>query len=73
MKRKILNYIKEYACREGVLPTYREICEGIGLKSTSSVAYYMNKLVIDREIDPVEGLSRYRVRGIRYESNDKQC
>ena len=65
MTHRILEFIKEYGCEHGYLPTYREIGEGVGLKSTSSVAYYMLKLSDDGKIDMV-GKTRYRVRGMRY-------
>jgi len=64
MKEKILEFIKEYACKNGMLPTYREIGEGVGLKSTSSVAYYMLKLSDEGKVD-MKGRG-YRVWGIRY-------
>lgn len=62
MKERILEYIKEYACREGILPTYREIAKGVGLKSPSSVYTYMLKLSDEIEIVG----TRYRVKGIKY-------
>lgn len=65
MKGKVLTFIKEYACTHGYLPTYREIGEGVGLKSTSSVNYYMLQLANEGKIDLV-GRTRYRVRGLRY-------
>jgi len=65
VKEKILEYIKEYACRVGMLPTYREIGEGVGLKSMSSLFYYFDGLIADGEIERFG--KRYRVKGLRYE------
>lgn len=68
MKREeILKFIKEYACREGILPTYREIGEGVGLSSVASVFCHMARLAGEGEIEWVG--KRYRVKGLRYESD----
>lgn len=64
MKEKVLEFIKEYACNYGIMPTYREIADGVGLSSVSSVGYYMMQLAGEGKID-IKG-KRYRVRGIRY-------
>jgi len=65
MKDKILEYIKEYALKTGLLPTYREIGAGVGLKSSSSLFYYFGELIRDGEIERYG--KRYRVRGLKYE------
>ena len=66
MIERVYDFIVDFALEKGYLPTFREIGKGVGLKSSSSVAYYMNKLVCDRRIEPVDGLSRYVVKGLRY-------
>lgn len=38
------NYIKEFLKEKNYPPTIREICKGIGVKSTSTVSYYLKKL-----------------------------
>ena len=48
-----------------MLPTYREIGEGVGLKSMSSLFYYFEILVLEGEIERIG--KRYRVKGLRYE------
>ena len=63
MKEKILEFIKDYACENGMMPTYREIADGVGLKAASSVYPYMLKLSAEGKID-MKG-KRYRVWGIR--------
>ena len=64
MEIKILEYIYEYACHGGMLPTLREIGDGVGLKSSSNLFYYMEKLEDKGEIERIG--KRYRVRGLKY-------
>lgn len=40
----ILAYIKKYSKENGYSPTYREIMKHAGMKSTSTVAYYIQAL-----------------------------
>lgn len=40
----ILNFIKYKSAEEGFPPTIREICVGVGIKSTSTVHHHLNKL-----------------------------
>jgi repressor LexA len=60
-REAILKYIAEYRTEHGFPPTIREIAEGVGLKSTSTVAYYL------RDLEQHGHLSRQpeRSRGIR--------
>lgn len=41
----VLDFIKDYTDENGHSPSYREICEGIGLSSVSSVAEHIDNLV----------------------------
>lgn len=41
---KILDYITQYIEAHGYAPTIREIAEGCGFRSTSTVAYHLNAL-----------------------------
>lgn len=41
---EILEIIKEYINKEKMAPSIREICEIAGLKSTSTVHSYLNRL-----------------------------
>lgn len=43
-EEKVLNYIKQYHEEHSLMPTVREIRAGVGLKSTSSVHYVLQKL-----------------------------
>jgi len=40
----ILDYIREEVQKKGYPPSVREICEGVGLKSTSTVHGHLNKI-----------------------------
>lgn len=43
-EEKVLNYIKQYHEEHLLMPTVREIRAGVGLKSTGSVQYVLQKL-----------------------------
>ena len=43
-QQEILDYIKEEILKKGYPPTVREICETVGLKSTSSVHSHLESL-----------------------------
>ena len=68
MRRKkeeeVLRYIKEFMVENGYTPTIRQIGYGIGLRSTSSVHVYFDRLVLQGEII-LHGKS-YSVRGMKY-------
>lgn len=55
-EEKVLNYIKKYHEEHSLMPTVREIRDGVGLKSTGSVQYV---------------LSRLREQGLITEANNK--
>lgn len=65
MEDKIYDFIVDFGLKNGYLPTYREIGEGVGLKSTSSIAYYMVILSDKGRIEQITD-KRYRVKGLRY-------
>lgn len=44
MEDKVLDFIRTYTNEHGWAPNYREIGEGVGIKSTSNVAYWIAKL-----------------------------
>ena len=67
-EKEVLLFIKEYALTKGYLPTVREISEGVHLKSTSSIAWYMITLEKKGYIKR-EGW-RYTVKGLRYVADD---
>ena len=43
-EEKVLNYIKQYHEEHSLMPTVREIRDGVGLKSTGSVQYVLTRL-----------------------------
>lgn len=50
-KEKVYNFILQYTREYGYAPSIREIAEGIGLKSTSSVHSHLKKLQEDGKIE----------------------
>mgnify|MGYP002520584617 CR=1 FL=1 len=47
----ILNFIKKQVSENGYPPSVREICKAVGLKSTSSVHMYLNRLAEKGELE----------------------
>jgi repressor LexA len=50
---KIMEAIKNYIIENGFSPTIREICDKVGLKSTSTVAGHLDRLQQDGYITRV--------------------
>ena len=44
-QKNILNFINIFVVKNGYAPSVREICTGVGLKSTSTVQYHIEKLI----------------------------
>jgi len=64
-KLRILKFIEEYHNEHKYMPSYREIMDGTGLKSISSVNHYMSRIFAlgILETDAIEGSPRaYRFR-----------
>ena len=57
-QEEILNYIDKTIKSNGYSPTVREICEAVGLKSTSTVQYHLNKLIDLGFLNKSENISR---------------
>ncbi len=57
-QEEILNYINKTIKGKGYSPTVREICEAVGLKSTSTVQYHLKKLIDLGFLNKSENLSR---------------
>lgn len=51
-QEEILNYIKDEILERGFPPAVREICQAVGLKSTSSVHSHLESLVKREYIPP---------------------
>lgn len=43
-EEQILTFIREYSAENGYAPSIREICAGVGLRSTASVNYHLKNL-----------------------------
>ena len=65
-EKEIYRYIKDFAIEHGYLPSIREIGNGVGLKSTSSVVRYMEDMQHKGYINREWGGTRYSVKGLRY-------
>lgn len=50
-KEKVYNFILQYTREYGYAPSVREIAEGLGLKSTSSVHSHLKKLQEEGKIE----------------------
>lgn len=55
---EILEFIKDYIRCENMAPSVREICEGVGIRSTSTVHRYLHKLEEDGRIHMADGKNR---------------
>ena len=65
-REKILKYIKNEIVTKGIPPTIREICDEVGLKSTSSVQYHLNIL----EEDGLIQRDKSKSRSIKFDNFD---
>lgn len=43
-EEQVLNFIREFSAENGYAPSIREICAGVGLRSTASVNYHLKNL-----------------------------
>lgn len=59
-RKKILNYIIAYLTEHGYSPTVREICEGAGIKSTSSIQSHLKKMITTGELETDAGIGSPR-------------
>ncbi len=55
---EILEFIKDFIRRETMAPSVREICEGVGIRSTSTVHRYLHRLVNEGRIHMADGKNR---------------
>lgn len=69
IQKDIMEYIKQYIQQHGYPPNYREIGDGVGLRSSASVQRYISRMLADGilETDAGTGAVRaLRVPGMRY-------
>lgn len=64
-QQEIMMYIKNYTMARGIAPTIREICQAVGLHSSSTVYNYLCRLECNGYIERTEG-----ARGIRILSQE---
>ncbi len=55
---EILEFIKSYIRMENMAPSVREICEGVGIASTSTVHRYLHRLEREGRIHMADGKNR---------------
>lgn len=64
-KERVYNYIIEYMEKHQYSPSVRDICEGTGLKSTSTVYAHLIDLELMGKIR-FEGVRRISVKGYKF-------
>ena len=69
---KVYDYIVEYMTDNGYAPSVRDICRGVGLKSTATVYHYLEILVDLGKIEMKEYSPRaIKVVGYHFEKDKK--
>ena len=53
---QILQFVREFSCVHGFGPTIREIAEGVGLRSTSTVVGYLDRMTRDGFITSIPSM-----------------
>lgn len=56
-EQRVFEYIKERAA-DGIIPSIREICKDLDIRSTSTAARYVNSLVDQGFLEKVDGCNR---------------
>lgn len=64
-REKVLNYIVDYMTEHQYAPSIRNICEGTGLKSTSTVYSHLVNLELEGAIE-FNGVRCIAVKGYRF-------
>lgn len=59
-RTKILRFLEDYMAREGWAPTHREIMEGAGVHSTSTVHDHLHRLEAEGVIEIGHGARAIR-------------
>lgn len=70
-KDRVLNFIVEYMSKNQYAPSVRDICEGVGLKSTSTVYGHLVNLEIEGKIR-FNGVRCIAVKGYRFCKDDTE-
>lgn len=53
MEERIYVFVRDFIADHGYSPSYREIADGVGLRSTSTVLYHLDVLAKDGRVDYV--------------------
>lgn len=67
-REKVYNFVISYMQEHLYAPSVREICEGTGLKSTSTVYTHLINLEMEEKIK-FEGIRRISPRGFKLEQD----
>jgi repressor LexA len=63
-REQVFDFIVRYKSEhDGIPPTIREIAEGMGMSSTSTVVYYLTRLAKDGKIQMMAGARGIMVTG----------
>lgn len=54
---RVLNFVKQYQADHGLSPAYKDIAEGVGLASSSTVAHHLEQL------EAMGKITRARING----------
>ena len=62
-KQRIYMFVKRYMLEHGYAPSYREIAEGVGIKSTSTIQHHIDVMLVDVSLETdLDGLSPRALR-----------
>lgn len=58
IRDKIMSYLREYYSANGYSPSVRDICKSVGIRSTATAHYHLNRLAEEGRIRRTPLLSR---------------
>lgn len=67
---EIYDFIIDFSTEHGYLPSIREICDGVGISSTSTVASHLDTLGRMNLVTRENGKHGYLVQGLKYAYTD---
>ena len=67
-----LQFVREFSCVHGFGPTIREIAEGVGLRSTSTVVGYLDRMTRDGLITSIPSIPR-SIRVVEQNLTEDAC
>lgn len=70
-KERVYNYIIDYMEKHQYSPSVRDICEGVGLRSTSTVYTHLVNLQLEGAID-FNGVRCIAVKGYKFCKDDTE-